>query len=354
MSQGSVKPNGTAACQRVHVHTEWGPLREVIVGIAHGAQVPRCKDASLHAIDYGALSDEEFAQVPCGPFPQNVIDESNEDLDQMAADLQKMGVRVHRPPQTDFAAITATANWKVDGYHAYCPRDTILTVGNEAIETPMAMRHRQTEARIYRDVVQTFRAPVPRLLDGIYDRSVLGVPTLRNDEPVFDAANCLKIGRDIMFLIANTGNLAGANWLQQHLGSEYRVHPVRDVYAFVHIDSTIVPLRPGLVLLCPTRVNDNNLPKFFQSWDKIYAPEPVDTPGDPVWVRASKWIALNCLSVAPDLIFVEKRQIGLMREFARYGIESHPVQLRHARTLGGGPHCVTLDLVRDESLEDYS
>jgi N-dimethylarginine dimethylaminohydrolase len=283
-----------------------------------------------------------------------VIEESNEDLDQMADDLRKLGVRVHRPPKTDFTATMATENWEVDGYHAYCPRDTILTVGNEAIETPMAMRHRQNEARIYRKIVNTVRAPVPKLLDTLYDRSVRGVPTLRNDEPVFDAANCLKIGRDIMFLIANTGNLAGADWLQHHLGSDYRVHPVRDVYAFVHIDSTIVPLRPGLVLLCPTRVNEMNLPEYFRSWDKIYAPEPVETPYDPVWVRASKWIALNCLSVAPDLVFVEKNQVGLMREFDRYDIHSHPVQLRHARTLGGGPHCVTLDLVRDDLLEDFS
>jgi N-dimethylarginine dimethylaminohydrolase len=53
-------------------------------------------------------------------------------------------------------------------------------------------------------------------------------------------------------------------------------------------------------------------------------------------------------------VAVEESQQGLMRALARYGIESLPVRLRHMRTLGGGPHCVTLDLVRDGELEDYA
>jgi glycine amidinotransferase/scyllo-inosamine-4-phosphate amidinotransferase 1 len=207
---------------------------------------------------------------------------------------------------------------------------------------------------LYGHLLDTLKAPRPRLLDSIYDRGTLGVPTLRNDEPVFDAANCLKLGRDILFLISNTGNQAGADWLQAHLGSGYRVHPVRGVYAFVHVDSTIVPLRPGLVLLNPERVREDNLPAVLRRWDKLWAPEPNPTQFDPARAPASKWIALNCLSLSPDVVAVEKSQTNLMRALERHGIEPFPVQLRHMRTLSGGPHCVTLDLVRDGGLEDYS
>jgi glycine amidinotransferase/scyllo-inosamine-4-phosphate amidinotransferase 1 len=59
------------------------------------------------------------------------------------------------------------------------------------------------------------------------------------------------------------------------------------------------------------------------------------------------------LSLAPDLVVVEESQRPLMRLLTRYGIESVPVRLRHMRTLGGGPHCVTLDLVRDGELASY-
>ncbi len=337
----------------VNTHTEWDPLREVFVGRAAGAQVPTVKDESLRAVCYATLSDEEFSRVPVGPYPERVVAESEEDLEALSATLAGLGVGVHRPQVADFAEIYRTADWAVDGCYAYCPRDTILTIGNQAIETPMTLRHRQNEARMYRHVLDTVRAPLPRLLDSIYDRSVLGRPTVRDDEPAFDAANCLKIGRDILYLVSNTGNGAGAVWLQEYLGSEYRVHPIRGVYAFQHVDSTIVPLRPGLVLLCPDRMSDENLPDFMKSWDKIYAPEPTETGCDPAWGPASKWIALNCLSLAPDLVVVEESQSSLMREFERHGLDCVPVRLRHMRTLGGGPHCVTLDVVRDGKLEDY-
>ncbi len=338
----------------IHTHNEWDPLREIVVGCATGAQIPTVKDESLHSVDYGHLSKERFLAAPSGPYPKRVIEESNEDLDAFAETLRALGIRVHRPAAVDFRERYSTPDWSVDGYYAYCPRDTVLTVGEQAIETPMALRHRQNEAaRLFAHLFPTIRAPRPRLLDSLYDRSTLGVPTLRNDEPVFDAANCLKLGEDILFLISNTGNQAGADWLQAHLGSRYRVHPIRGVYSFVHVDSTIVPLRPGLVLLCPERVREDNLPPYFRSWDKIWAPPPETVPCDPTLGPASKWIALNCLSVRPDLVAVEASQTSLMRIFERHGITPLPVRLRHMRTMSGGPHCVTLDLVRDGGLEDY-
>lgn len=338
----------------VSTHTEWQPLREVVLGIAEGAQVPVVKDESLHAVDYGAMPDEQFARIRVGPYPRRIIEETAEDLELFAEQLRKLGIRVHRPAPANFSEVRQVGRWRVDGYSAYCPRDTVLTIGHHAIETPMAMRHRQDEARVLRHIVRTVRAPVPQLLDSIYDRSRLGVPTLRNDEPVFDAANCLKCGRDILFLIANTGNQAGADWLQSFLGPGYRVHALRGIYQFVHIDSTIMPLRPGLVLLNPERVNDSNMPSFLRRWDRIYAPEPANIPCDPAWGPASKWIALNVLSLSPELVVVEERQVELMRALSRHGIECLPIRLRHMRTMKGGPHCVTLDLVREGPLEDYS
>jgi N-dimethylarginine dimethylaminohydrolase len=341
----------------IHTHAEWHPLKEVVVGSAVGAQVPTVKDESLHAINYGDIPDEKFAQIKTGPFPKRIIEETVEDLDRFAESLTELGIKVYRPREVDFTEIYRTPDWAVDGYYAYCPRDAVLTVGEQAIETPMVLRHRQNEAeRLLGHLLDgsVFRAPRPRLLDSMYDRSTLGVPTLRNDEPAFDAANCLKMGRDILFLISNTGNQAGADWLQEHLGPGYRVHPVRDVYAFIHIDSTFAPLRPGLVLLCPDRVKDDNLPPYFRNWDKIYAPEPTPVPAEEGWGGASKWISMNVLSLAPDLVAVEERQTPLIRLLEQHGIQAHPVPLRHTRTLGGGPHCVTLDLVRDGELEDYS
>ena len=192
---------------QINTHTEWDSLKEVVVGTAHGAQLPTVKDESLHAINYGDVSDEAFAQTRVGPFPERIVAEAQEDLDCFADGLTDLGIKVHRPRSVDFTERYSTDDWSVDGYYSYCPRDSVLTVGNQAIETPMVLRHRQNEAeRLLSPILngQTFRAPRPRLLDNMYDRSQLGVPTLCNREPAFDAANCLKVGRDIIYLISNT------------------------------------------------------------------------------------------------------------------------------------------------------
>ncbi|MBU0673285.1 MAG: inosamine-phosphate amidinotransferase 1 [Proteobacteria bacterium] len=341
---------------KVHTHNEWDPLREIIIGTIDGAQMPSVKDEALHSINYGNVSDEEFAKVRTGPYPDQVIEETREDLSLFVEALEKRGVRVHRSSGADFSKHYSTPDWSVDGYYAYCPRDSIFTVADQAIETPMVLRHRQNEAeRILRHLfAETFIAPRPRLLDSMYDRSVLGRFTLCNEEPAFDAANLLKCGRDIIFQISNTGNYLGVEWLQNHLGPGYRIHPVDNVYAFIHIDSTIIPLRPGLVLLCPDRVKPENVPSFFAKWDKIWAPEPNPMSCDHRLDPASKWIAMNIMSLSPDLVVVEKNQHNLMRALEKHGIDSMPIQLRHMRSLGGGPHCITLDVWRDGELEDYS
>jgi N-dimethylarginine dimethylaminohydrolase len=52
------------------------------------------------------------------------------------------------------------------------------------------------------------------------------------------------------------------------------------------------------------------------------------------------------LVINPNLVIVDKKQSKLMQILKDHNIESIPLELRHSRTLGGGFHCVTLDLVR--------
>jgi len=49
-------------------------------------------------------------------------------------------------------------------------------------------------------------------------------PTPQNFEPAFDAANILRFGRDLLYLVSATGNELGGQWLQRMLGDQFRVH----------------------------------------------------------------------------------------------------------------------------------
>jgi N-dimethylarginine dimethylaminohydrolase len=333
---------------------EWDPLRRVIVGRADYAQIPTVKDKALHCIDYAHLSNEEFKKIPTGSYPKQILDETHEDLEAICKVFNDLSIIVHRPKQTDFTQKRGDGKWKVDGYYNYCPRDSMLVIRDKVISTPMTLRHRQFEADSCKHLIHPdhwVEFPKPMLSDEMYSREDLSRPTLMDGpEPIFDAANILRANNDIIYLVSNTGNLAGADylerWLWENMSTDYKVHRVQNVYAYIHIDTTFVLLREGLVLLNPERVNENNIPHIFRNWDKIWAPEPYPTPVMNEWCPASPWLGMNILPINENLVMIEEHQIMLMKELKKWGIESIPIKMRHARTLSGGPHCITTDLIR--------
>ncbi|MGV9884665.1 inosamine-phosphate amidinotransferase 1 [Streptomyces sp. NPDC003006] len=343
----------------VSVHNEWDPLEEIIVGTAVGARVPRA-DRSVFAVEYAGEYDSQD-QVPSGLYPDRVLKETEEELHVLCEELTKLGVTVRRPQQRDNSARITTPDWQTDGFHDYCPRDGLLCVGETIIETPMALRARFLESLAYKETLLDYfasgsrwlSAPKPRLTDAMYEPTAPMGERLRNQEPVFDAANVLRFGTDLLYLVSDSGNELGATWLQSAVGDAYTVHPCRGLYASTHVDSTIVPLRPGLVLINPARVNDDNMPSFLRSWQTITCPELVDIGFTGDRPHCSVWIGMNLLVVRPDLAVVDRRQTGLIKLLEKNGMDVLPLQLTHSRTLGGGFHCATLDVRRSGSLETY-
>ena len=346
--------NGGKVVSTVNVYNEWDTLEEVIVGSSLGMQIPK-PDVSLQCLEYPEF--ETLNEIPYGDFESQIIEETEEDLSELVLTLEKLKISVKRPIVVDHRKFFSTTDWKTNGYSSYCPRDSLLAIGQCIIEAPMTLRSRFFETVAYKSLLtdylkagsQWLCAPKPRLLDDTYLYS-----GINNNEPIFDAANILRAGRDLLYLVSNTGNELGALWLQQTLGDSYRVHTCYNLYAHTHVDSTIALLRPGLVLLNPERVNSENLPVFLKNWDIIWSPDMVDIGFTGIKARSSKWIGINLLMVNPNLAIVEKRQIALIKALEKKGIDIIPLQLRHARTLGGGFHCVTLDTRRKGNLEDYS
>ena len=55
---------------------------------------------------------------------------------------------------------------------------------------------------------------------------------------------------------------------------------------------------------------------------------------------------MNMLTVDPHTVIVDKHQTQLIRTLEQHSFTVVPLELRQSRTLGGGFHCVTLDLIR--------
>ncbi|MGB6001030.1 MAG: inosamine-phosphate amidinotransferase 1 [Thermoanaerobaculia bacterium] len=339
---------------------EWDQLEEVIVGNPLQARFPTA-DRSTQLAEF---PDRSLEEIPQGPFPQQIIEETEEDLNAFVAVLEELGIVVKRPETWPHEAKFSTIHWESEGFYNYCPRDIMLVIGDHIIETPTVIRSRAQETFSYRTMMvdylksgaKWYSAPKPMLLDSLFEVD-LDKPTPRNDEPAFDAANVLRLGQDLIYLVSSTGNEMGGQWLQTILGDDFRVHFLKDVYYGSHIDSTFVALRPGLMLCNPARLNDDTLPEILKQWDVIYSPpmESTDKYDTDYLSKSigSNWIDMNLLSINPGLVVVDRDQTGLIKLLEKQGLDVIPLRLRHSKMLGGGFHCITLDIRRRGTLQRY-
>lgn len=346
----------------INSHNDWDPLEEIIVGRADYARINT--DISAHVFNYATLKHDELP--PSGPYPQWVIDEANEDADGLSGLLEKLGVRVHRPKPVNWNNVEYDIGqgWKSKGWYSWSPRDLILPLGDMLIETPCPVRARYFENVIYEDILyEAFNdgalwlsAPKPKLHDSNYQLDDISKPTLKNNEILFDAPNIVRVGRDLLYQVSNSGNMLGYKWLKRLLEPMgYRLH-YSYLYSWAHFDSTILPLRPGLVLLNADRVNKDNCPEIFKSWDKIFFDDCVvqgnKIPNFPA--PCSKYIGMNLLSVDENTVIVDQTQLPLIKVLEKHNMTVIPTQFRHGMTLAGGLHCATLDLRRKGDLHDYT
>jgi N-dimethylarginine dimethylaminohydrolase len=339
---------------------EWDQLEEVIVGNPLHARFPT-PDRSTQLAEF---PDRLLAEIPRGPFPQQVIEETEEDLNEFVKILEGLDITVKRPKTWPHEAKFSTIHWESEGYYNYCPRDIMLVIGDHIIETPNVIRSRAQETFSYRTLLMDYMksgakwysAPKPMLLDSLFDVD-LDKPTPRNDEPAFDAANILRFGQDLIYLVSSTGNELGGHWLQAILGGNFRVHFLKDLYYGSHIDSTFVALRPGLILCNPSRINDDTLPEILKQWKVIYSPPMENTDRyDADYLSksiGSDWIDMNAFSINPNLVVVDRDQTALIKLLERQGLDVIPLKIRHSKILGGGFPCVTLDVRRVGTLQRY-
>lgn len=301
----------------VYSRDEWSPLRRVVLGQPWGANWPT--DDPVFSQE-SAKTTWKDTPPPAGQVPWWIQSETAEDLALFESVMLRQGIEVLRPASNNFVA--------TGGMYNYCPRDRLIVAGDCVIDPAMMYPCRDQEINYLRQHLGS--APV--------------VSMPRDQGMVMDAANVCRLGDDWLFLISSSGNQAAYDWLVRTL-PHIRIHRC-DFYAGVHIDSTVVPLREGLVMLNASRVNDTNIPDVLQSWDKIWVEDCV--AGDFYqYPYASKWIGMNTFSLDPDTVVVDALQTDLIRQLEQRSMTVIPLRLRHSRTLGGGFHCVTLDLHRE-------
>ncbi|MET8771459.1 amidinotransferase [Streptomyces sp. NPDC004658] len=353
----------------VSSHNEWDPLEEVVVGRLEGATIPSRHPVVACNIPPWAARLQGLAAG--FRYPGFLVEQAQRELDQFVTLLQSLGVTVRRPDAVDFRQRFSTPDWSSHGFCNTCPRDSLLVVGDEIIETPMAWPCRYFETHSYRSLLKEYfrrgarwtAAPKPQLTDELFEADfrtpAAGEPMryiLTEYEPVFDAADFVRAGRDLFVTRSNVTNRMGIEWLRRHLGPEYRVHEVASrCRTPMHIDTTFVLLSPGKVMVNPEYIDVDELPDVLKSWDVLVAPEP--DPIDDRFLRTTslcgKWLNMNVLMADEKRVIAERHHTRTLRALEKWGFEPIPCDLLHYAPFGGSFHCATLDVRRSGTLESY-
>ena len=262
-------------------------------------------------------------------------------------------------------------------------RDLLLTVGNEILEATMSYRSRWYEYLCYRPLFeQYFRedpkfrfeaAPKPRLIEETYknkdwwsewnslseeeqwERAEKGDWIISEKELLFDAADVVRYGRDLFVQKSMVTNNTGIDWLRRHF-PDHRIHKVgrRELLPW-HMDTTLVPVCPGLAIMNPERIPlDKEELELFEmnGWEIVKAPKALLKEKE-TFDFCSWWLSMNTLVLDPKTICIEASEVPTMELFDKHGFEIVPVPFYKVSPFGGGLHCCTADVYREGDCEDY-
>ena len=344
---------------RLNSYDEWSPLKEIIVGSASG-YTEHLADLSFDLFFYDNLTQDNRGR-PDGYYPrlnarnrsasgtrlaikQRYVDELNEDVEEMAKTIASLGVVVHRPMRAaGTTGEVTTPAWSAPVLPPHNVRDNTLILGDEIIETPPKLRARYFETQVLKPVFQGyFRAgarwtvmPRPWMTDASFDLSYVrftggNTEAITDPSPspydvgvemMFDAAQCLRLGLDLVGNIATANHALACDWLKRHLAGRFRVHRIHRL-TDGHIDSSVIALRPGVLLIRSASVAEF-LPEPLRKWKMIVAPEPEASNfpqyNDDDLILTSPFIDLNVLSLDPDTVLANEACPELMRLLEKNG-----------------------------------
>jgi glycine amidinotransferase len=372
---------------------DFDPLEEVMVGIADGACFPPLEPGCQSEFNdqytkYGCKMSHPISEQvpwPTGPKLKRFIDGANEELNGMVELLEGEGCFVKRPDPglCSFNVRTRTPDWESPNqYCVTCPRDVVMTIGNEIVEATMSKRSRFFEYRPFRPLIKHYfdkdprcvwtAAPKPMMGDSSYTTEFWDWDIeerkrrmheytfcINENEIMFDAADCLLIG-DMMFVQQSmVTNLAGIRWLKRHFEPKgiqvQTLHFPYDLFPS-HTDCTFVAVRPGLVLTNPERPFVEEEVKIFKQndWKMVDIPFFTETKEHPICCQSSRWLSMNVFSITQDKIVVEEGETPLINFLEQeHGFDVLGLPYRKVFEFGGSLHCSTWDIRRRGEKKNY-
>lgn len=352
------------------IWTNWDPLEEVIVGDCY----------QPGSMDWLVAADarDSFNQI---------LAETQEDLDGIAKCLTRLGVQVHRPD----LAVTSQP-YELPGFNIHnpmapiVPRDQYLAYGDTIYQTYTSMTDRYLDAYNYYKIFNTMfdqgynwiSQPPPAMdpLDSHENWQTDGEYIYNNklaDRLFWHTATMFKCGDTIITNTAGPGTQRGLDWMRRNLpGINIIENSNTSMGNWGHIDhgyfmiddETVVCktvewvpecLRNKRILEVGLVKEDRIFPTILNKIQNSYS----DHAGKYSTGRIEQWLTqwkgysqhtqfdTNVLVVdSKNVLFSNNVPQKLFDLLDSLGVQSHVCNQRHGYFWEGGVHCFTLDLKR--------
>lgn len=341
----------------VKSYTNWQPLQEVVVG-------------RVYSPDYFDFIEDTAVKNQI----QQILAESEEDLNNLQKLLESHGVVVHRPrlPEKTHWQ-NAQRNNKTVSLPPLTPRDWQISLGEKLLRV------------IYLPELDSLCNEIERRTPGTVV-SPHGRGFNSNHVMVDAAASCIvRVGTDIFFDNSEWMTTDQMHWIRDNvLDSRYRIHRA---VTNGHGDAVFAILKPGVIL---STMHDQNInyQQDFPGWEvckindatidaaleigkfryesldgRWYLPgvRPSAAFANFVDTYLNTWVGhaketvfdVNCLVLDEQHVIFSGYNKSVFDFCEKHGITPIICELRHKYFWDGGISCVTQDLRRLGELETY-
>lgn len=341
------------------VYQHWDPLKVCIVGRSY---------------------PPEFYDWIAVPHVRSLFEkiaiETEEDYQNIIKKLQEFGVEILRPD--------LPTNTFVNGKYVpapMAPRDHMVMIG-DTFYTAYGDANEQIKISYNHDMDVYKFNPYDKIVNFIKKQGNSIKSNKKTGCSIISGATVARIGKDLYFGTDNYNQ----NQLRYKSAIELEFTNTRNhiVNTGGHGDGTYCPVTPGLI------ISLHDVPTYadtFPDWEVVYLPgqswdavQPfLDLkkknlgkwwiPGfeydqhvvDVVETWLSHWTGyveetvfdVNMLIINPKNVMVFNYNKLVFDALERYGITPHVVPFRHRYFWDGGIHCVTSDLHREGTMQDY-
>ena len=177
---------------KVNCFTEFAPLKGVVSGyMDDSAQIPQ--DCPV-MIDF-------FGEYKGQKYPKEFIKRCQDAQNIIAQRFMDMGIEVLRPGSIDHSREYELEGQHINGgLHTFSPRDILFYYHDSVYECPTVESTRVHETDSMDWFLDQQRANGAKWYDSV--KMLYG-----RNKPLFDSANLMKIGFDIVFLISVSGKM---------------------------------------------------------------------------------------------------------------------------------------------------